>query len=138
MQTPEIILSRIDHLHEGLSQAVQKPGGAQFALMLSMIRDSQSQALNAGSGDDSESAALPQRNNLYTPELVGRLNQSLRSGLMGDVHLQLSWLDTAPLRKAVSEVDNGSSVVSLSQAAVLAKQYTALDEAKESRHLIAA
>lgn len=138
MQTPDILLSRIDHLNEGLSLAVQKPGGAQFALMLSMIRDSQSQSFAVKNADSGEPDALLQRNSLYTPELVGRLNESLRSGLMGDVYLHLSWLEMAPLRKVSSQADKSSAVVSLPQAAVLAKQYTALDEAKESQHQIAA
>lgn len=137
MQASDILLSRIDHLNEGLSLAVQKPGGAQFALMLSMIRDSQPQLLVKNDGE-SEPDSLLQRNSLYTPELVGRLNQSLRSGFMGDVYLHLSWLEMAPLRKGASQADSSNSVISLSQAAVLAKQYTALDEARESRHLIAA
>lgn len=139
MQTPDVVLSRIDNLNEGLSQAVQKTGGAQFAMMLSMIWDSQSQAL----GLDVESAAngsdtLPKRDDLYTPELVARLNQSFRSGNMGDVHLLLSWLDTAPLRLVVKPAETGVNEVALSQAAVMAKQYTVLDEVKDSQYRIAA
>lgn len=140
MQTPDILISRIEHLNEGLSQAVQAPGGAQFAMMLSMLWDSQYQGQTASVPVDGTNGVetLPQRNDLYTPELVGRMNQSLRSGLMGDVYLHLSWLDTAPLRHMVSQAESSDSSVPLPQAAVLAKQYTVLDEVRESQHRIAA
>lgn len=140
MQTPEIILSRIDHLQEGLSQAVNEPGGARFALMLSMIWDSDLQARQAGSqGQDGQGALSPvNRLNLYTPELVGRLNASFHQGNMGDVHLLLSWLETAPLSRLPLAVEATTNSVPIEQAAVMAKKYTVLDEIHESQHRIAA
>lgn len=140
MQTPEIVLNRIDQLTEGLSPAVQKAGGAQFALLLSMIAESQAQAyrLTVAAASEAEQRDTPQRLDLYTPELVGRLNESLKNGSMGDVYLLLSWLETAPLRGRALPSEASETAVSLPQAALMAKKYSVLDEINESTYRIAA
>ncbi|MCW8885874.1 MAG: hypothetical protein OQK12_11565 [Motiliproteus sp.] len=142
MKTSEVVHARIDALTAGLSHAVQETGGARFALMLSMI--SESQTLAHKLGDESEKIDLPDplsgRSQLYDAEVVGRLNQSLKEGNWGDLHLMLSWLETVPLqgRQLQPLPNNDEEGMAFSQAAVLAKHYGMVDEVKQSRLSVAA
>ncbi len=95
-----------------------------------------------------ENQPLTSRDQLYQPETLARLNDSLHKGYWGDFHLLLSWLDTVPLQGRVRRFSVGPSApgVGLSQAAVLgsgadllAKSgYLMLDEIERSSHLVAA
>ena len=144
MKANEIVHARIDALTGGLAGAVRKTDGAQFALMLSMISESKQlvSRLEVASQDSLPSEQIESRDELYTSELVGRLNNALRKGNMGDLQLLISWLDTVPLegrqRALQSEGDVSEANVPLSQAAVLAGRYSMLDEIKDSRLRIAA
>lgn len=162
VQTPELILNRIERLNEGLSQSVKSTGGADFAMLLSMISASQQQAnglttqTSQQDAEDrvgrfqlaAENEAVSSRDQLYQPETLARLNDSLRKGYLGDFHLLLSWLDTVPLEGRVRRFSLGPSTpgVGFSQAAVLgsgadllAKSgYLMLDEIERSSHLVAA
>ena len=146
MQTTEVVHARIDALNEGLSSAVRKTDGAQFALMLSMISESQAQVsqLESKADEDVVSSAISSRDELYTAEIVGRLNQAFHRGEAGELALLISWLESVPLegrrRPPVesSAAQLGADQMPLSQAAVLARRYGMLDEIRESRLSFAA
>jgi hypothetical protein len=145
MRPEEIINARIESLHTGVNSAVQRPDGAQFALMLSMISASQewAQQLAAKSDAQVDEAAAWDRNDLYTPEIVGQMAGALQDGRIGDLQMWVSWLETVPpglIQKRLSDaaVSPQADAVPLSQAAVLAKRYHMLDEIKQSRVKIAA
>lgn len=145
MRPEEIINARIESLHTGVNSAVQRPDGAQFALMLSMISASQewAQQLAAKTDNGVENNAVWDRNDLYTPEMVGQMAGALQDGRVGDLQMWVSWLETVPpgligkrLTDAAASTQNES--VPLSQAAVLAKRYHMVDEVQQSRVKIAA
>lgn len=143
MRPEEIVNARIDALHAGVNPAVQRAGGAQFALMLSMISASQewAQQLSLRAQSAEPVTQLVDRNQLYTPEIAGDMARALREGRPGDLHMWLSWLDSKPLsRLARSAFESVTEVgaVPLSQAAVLAKRYDLVDEVRQSRILLAA
>ena len=143
MRPEEIVNARIDALHAGVNPAVQRAGGAQFALMLSMISASQewSQQLTLrGQSLESESPGVD-RNQLYTPEMAGDMARALQEGRPGDLQMWISWLETVPMRRlsqTASESAAVSDAVPLSQAAVLAKRYDLVDEVRQSRVQLAA
>ncbi|OMH39068.1 hypothetical protein [Motiliproteus sp. MSK22-1] len=144
MKANEIVHARIDALTGGLGSAIRKTDGAQFALMLSMISESKHLVshLEAASQDSLPSEQVESRDELYTSEVVGRLNNALRKGNMGDLQLLISWLDTVPLEGRQRPVQRGAEIgegnVPLSQAAVLAGRYSMLEEIKDSRLRVAA
>ncbi|MFT5722506.1 MAG: hypothetical protein ACI9W6_002835 [Motiliproteus sp.] len=143
MRPEEIVNARIDALQAGVNPAVQRPDGAQFALMLSMISASQewAQQLSLQAKSAEPNGGLLDRNQLYTPEIAGDMARSLLEGRPGDLHMWLSWLDTKPLsRMASPELASITDVdtVPLSQAAVLAKRYDLVGEVRQSRVLLAA
>ena len=146
MRPEEILNARIEALHSGVNSAVQRPDGAQFALMLSMIAASQELAQQLGdkaAGVEAQIDLLADRLKLYTPELVGQMAQAVKDQRPGDMQLWISWLDTVPLevglskaKRADAEVDQAA--LPLSQAAVLAKRYHMLDEIRDSSLQVAA
>ncbi|MEH6648573.1 MAG: hypothetical protein V7707_00950 [Motiliproteus sp.] len=145
MRPEEIINARIESLHTGVNSAVQRPDGAQFALMLSMISASQewAQQLAAKADDGVEDSAAWDRNDLYTPEMVGQMAGALQDGRIGDLQMWVSWLETVPpglIRRRLTDASANpqNESVPLSQAAVLAKRYHMVDEVKQSRVKIAA
>lgn len=145
MRPEEIINARIETLHAGVRTAVQRPDGAQFALMLSMIAASQelAQQLASKSQDEDGSVASVNRNDLYTPEMVGQMAGALQDGRTGDLQMWVSWLETVPpglIKKRISAAAAPvtADAVPLAQAAVLAKRYHMLDEIRQSRVKIAA
>lgn len=145
MRPEEIINARIESLHTGVNSAVRRPDGAQFALMLSMISASQewAQQLAARPVDDASEAMPLDRNDLYTPQMVGQMAEALQDGRIGDLQMWVSWLETVPpglIRKRLTDaaVPPQTESVPLSQAAVLAKRYHMVDEIKQSRVKIAA
>ncbi len=139
MNPSNIVNTRIERLTEGLSGAVHQSGGAQFALMLSMISESEllSHRLAAGEEQTPETPYLQSRDELYTPEIVARLNQGLNAGQSGEVQLLLSWLDTVPLAGRLKPSVDGAMAADnqlpLPQAALLARRYDLLEEISESR-----
>ncbi|MEH6625960.1 MAG: hypothetical protein V7739_05930 [Motiliproteus sp.] len=142
MQTNEVVHARIDALTAGLSNAVRATGGAEFALMLSMISESQvlAKQMTEGVGVDTPPAQISNRDQLYTGDVVERLNRSLKGGQLGELQLLLSWLETVPLQGrtlplVVSEAPTG---IPVAQAALLARQYSMLDEVSDSRLRLAA
>ncbi len=145
MRPEEIINARIETLHAGVRTAVQRPDGAQFALMLSMISASQelAQQLAAKEQSGDGAAASVDRDDLYTPEMVGQMAGALQDGRSGDLQMWVSWLETVPpglikKRLSAAAVPANVDAVPLSQAAVLAKRYHMLDEIRQSRVKIAA
>ncbi len=145
MRPEEIINARIESLHTGVNSAVQRPDGAQFALMLSMIAASQewAQQLAAKADVGADDAVAWDRNDLYTPDMVGQMAGALQDGRIGDLQMWVSWLETVPpglIKKRLSDAATApqTEAVPLSQAAVLAKRYHMLDEIKQSRVKIAA
>ncbi|MEH6472797.1 MAG: hypothetical protein V7752_16275 [Halopseudomonas sp.] len=143
MRPEEIVNARIDALHAGVNPAVQRAGGAQFALMLSMISASQewAQQLSLQAQEAGPEIVSGDRNQLYTPELVGDMARALQEGRPGDLQMWVSWLDTVPLGgrvKSTSESAVSADAVPLSQAAVLAKHYGMVDEVRQSRVQLAA
>ncbi|WP_421868754.1 hypothetical protein [Motiliproteus sp.] len=145
MRSEEIVNARIEALHAGVSPAVRRSDGAQFAMMLSMISASQDWARQLSSEPASE-ADVPSRldrNHLYTPELVGRMGQALQDERPGDLQMLVSWLDTVPLSgryaaTVAAEDSESSDQLPLSQAAVLAKGYDMVGEIQESSVQVAA
>ncbi len=146
MRPSEVVHARVDALTEGLTTAVRKTDGAQFALMLSMISESQTLAQTlekiAETGSEPAAQAIENRDELYTPEIVGRLSTALQQGRGGDLQMMLSWLETVPLsgrsRPRPALPAGEQSGVSFSQAAVMAAQYGVLDEIRDSRVRLAA
>lgn len=143
MRAEEIVNARIEALHAGVNPAVGRAGGAQFALMLSMISASQEwaqQLTMRGQSAESE-AVVADRNQLYTPEMAGDMARALLEGRPGDLQMWLSWLDTVPMRKvsgSAAQYVTDAGTVSLSQAAVLARRYDLVDEVRQSRIQLAA
>ncbi|WP_114697239.1 hypothetical protein [Motiliproteus coralliicola] len=145
MRSEEIVNARIEALHAGVSPAVRRSDGAQFAMMLSMISASQDWArqLSGGPSQDSEVPSKLDRNHLYTPELVGRMGQALQQDRPGDLQMLVSWLDTVPLSgrfraPAAVQQESSGEQLPLSQAAVLAKGYDMVDEIRQSSLQVAA
>ncbi len=140
MKAIDVIDARIDSLTAGLTPAVQRVGGAQFALMLSMISESQQLRQRLDYVEpDGDLQAVRQREDLYTPAMVGQMNEALRDKRLGDLHMWVSWADTVPLtgrlRPRIDADVPEVGVVSAAQAAVLAGRYGMLDEITESRRL---
>ncbi len=142
MQTNEVVHARIDALTAGLSSAVRQTGGADFALMLSMISESQVLAKQLTEDVDGGvlAAEVSSRDQLYSSDIVGKLNQSLKDGQLGELQLLVSWLETVPLQGRVASLPNleADAGVPMAQAALLARQYGMLDEVSDARLSLAA
>ncbi len=141
MKAIDVIDARIDSLTAGLTPAVQRVGGAQFALMLSMISESQQLRQRLDYVEpDADLQAVTQRDDLYTPVMVGQMNEALHDKRLGDLHMWVSWADTVPLTgrlrpRIEADAVSEAGTVSAAQAAVLAGRYGMLDEITESRRL---
>ncbi|WP_207062347.1 hypothetical protein [Motiliproteus sp. SC1-56] len=135
MKPAEILTSRIDSLNEALNPAVRRTGGAEFALMLSMIAESQAlaQRLQRAEADDGP-AAVATRDQLYDERLVGMMSGGLARQQLGDLHMAVSWVETVPL----SGRRSASAEQPLLGAALGVKAYSLLDEIQESRARVAA
>lgn len=141
MNTPtsQLLLQRIDRLTGELNPAVSRAGGAQFALMLSMIYQAQQLVAGERLADATEQGGAGLYSH-YTPQLVGRLGQALQAGQRGELAMLVSWLDTYPARETMLHAEEVEREMpsSLAQSVLLAKRYGLLDEIRQSKHSIAA
>lgn len=100
----EVVETRIERCQAGLPQAVQSTDGAHFRMLLSLINSNQayeyggSKPAQAGEGfelPETQSALkYPEADQLYTSEVVGRMNSSFNSGARGEFAYTCSWVDT--------------------------------------------
>lgn len=137
--TSQLLLQRIDRLTGELNPAVGHAGGAQFALMLSMIYQAQQLVAGERLADASEQGGAGLYSH-YTPELVGRLGQALQAGQRGELAMLVSWLDTYPARETMQHAEEVERDMpsTLAQSALLAKRYGLLEEIQQSQLSIAA
>jgi len=139
---PDILLQRIDRLTGQLNPSVARAGGAQFALMLSMIYQAQQLVVGAAaSGSAAPGAARLTPFPQYTPAMVARLGSALQAGQRGELAMLVSWLDSVPVKLGPSGPASERDAEvrpSLAQAALLAKSYSLLDEIKQSSLSVAA
>jgi len=101
MQTDRI-QQRIETYTADLSQAVQSPNGARFAMLLSLIASNQeiySPVRTPATGDGSfapaqQALSYPDPNEFYTATVVDRLNRSVNGGQRGEYAYLVSHVDT--------------------------------------------
>jgi len=143
MTTPlsDTLLHRIDQLTGQLNPTVGRAGGAQFALMLSLIH--QAQQLVIGRTASERDGAAVRSGGLYaqySPGLVARMGRALQAGQRGELAMLISWADSVPARGVAppAEAVPAELPSSLAQAALMAKSYGLLDEIHQSKLSVAA
>ena len=98
----EQIQQRIESYTAALPQAVQSPNGARFAMLLSLIASNQEIYRPPAGAEtpeerfemDASTLTYPDPNELYSEDLVERLNHSINAGERGEYAYLVSYLDT--------------------------------------------